>query len=288
MADKNIKIIYTVKEMQKFSDSVRKEGKTIALVPTMGYLHEGHLSLVRQAKKKADVTVVSIFVNPTQFSPEEDLEKYPRDFQLDKQLLSELKVDVIFSPEVSEIYSHDFQTYVKVEEMTKSLEGASRPTHFRGVTTIVNLLFNCVKPDLAVFGQKDAQQAAVIRQMVKDLKLDINLIVAPIVREADGLAMSSRNVYLSPSERKEALVLSKALKKGKEMISRGENRTDEIYSAMKKVIDVADSSNLDYIKIVYADNFEEAEILKSGNAYYVLIACRIGKTRLIDNSLIDY
>ena len=286
MSRGKIKIISAIEEMQRYSDSLRLERKKIALVPTMGYLHEGHLSLVKKAKELADITIVSIFVNPSQFSPDEDLEKYPRDFERDKKLLWELNVDVIFYPDVSEIYPDDFQTHVEVEKITQNFEGAFRPTHFRGVTTIVNILFNCVKPDIAIFGQKDAQQAAVIKRMVRDLKLDIKIIAEPIVREEDGLAMSSRNIYLSAEERKDALVLSKALNAAGKMILTGETNVEKIYAEMKNIINSAVTSELDYIKIVNAENFEEIDYLEEGNSYFILIACRIGKTRLIDNLLI--
>ena len=286
MSSENITIISSAAEMHRFADSCRMESKKIALVPTMGYLHEGHLSLVKKANQLADITIVSIFVNPSQFSPNEDLAKYPRDFDRDRKLLSEFNVDAIFYPEVSEIYPRDFQTYVEVEKITKSFEGAFRPTHFRGVTTIVNILFNCVKPHFAVFGQKDAQQAAAIKRMTWDLKLDVEIIVEPIVREADGLAMSSRNIYLSETERKDALVLSRALKAARELVSNGERKTEKIYNEMKRIINSAKSSNLDYLKVVNIENFEEVNYLETGNAYYILIACKIGKTRLIDNMII--
>lgn len=269
--------------MHTFSYAFKREGKKIGLVPTMGYLHDGHLSLVREAKKISDVVVVSIFVNPAQFAPTEDLAKYPRDPERDKMLLEKEGVDAVFIPDAAEVYPSDYQTYIEVQSITKNFEGASRPTHFRGVTTVVGILFNAVNPDTAVFGQKDAQQAAVIRQMVKDLKYGINIIVAPIVRETDGLAMSSRNVYLNEQERKDALVLSKALKSSEQMIREGERDTKHLITKMETIINSAATSKLDYIAIVNADNFENAGILEPGCSYYILIACRIGNTRLIDN-----
>jgi len=253
----------------------------------MGFLHEGHLSLVKKSNELCDVTVVSIFVNPTQFGPNEDLEKYPRDFEKDKSLLIKNNADVIFYPSADEIYPEGFQSFVEVTGITSKLEGESRPTHFRGVTTVVSILFNIVKPDVAIFGQKDAQQAAVICRMVKDLKLVLEIVVAPIVREPDGLAMSSRNVYLSQTERIDALVLSKSLSLADELIEKGERKTIAIISEMIKMIDSATSSNLDYVKIVDAHNFEEIEVLADGGKYYILIACKIGKTRLIDNKIIQ-
>ena len=252
----------------------------------MGFLHEGHLSLIRESKKTCDVTIVSIFVNPTQFGPSEDFKSYPRDVDRDNMLLQSEDVDFLFLPSTEEIYLKNFQTYINVEHITKKLEGEFRPTHFRGVSTIVLILFNCVQPDYAFFGQKDAQQFAVIKQMVKDLKLDVKIIGCPIVREEDGLAMSSRNVYLSSTERKEALVLSNSLELAKKIISSGERSVKMIISDMTELYSKIQSANLDYIKIVEADTFEIADELKSDEEYYILIACKIGKTRLIDNTKI--
>jgi pantoate--beta-alanine ligase len=249
----------------------------------MGFLHEGHLSLIRESKKKCDVTFVSIFVNPTQFAPTEDLSEYPRDLQRDKNLLEEENVDFLFLPDESEIYIRNFQTYVNVEHLTCKFEGEKRPTHFRGVTTVVTILFNCVMPDLAFFGQKDAQQAAVVAQMVKDLKQPTEIVVCPIIREKDGLAMSSRNSYLSKSERLDALILNKALKLGEEKIKSGEIRTNVILSEMVDCVNTAVFARLDYINIVDAESFEKQDKLVAGNEYYLLVACYIGKTRLIDN-----
>jgi pantoate--beta-alanine ligase len=252
----------------------------------MGFLHEGHLSLIRESKKRCDITVVSIFVNPTQFGPTEDFNKYPRDVERDNKLLEDEGVDFLFLPSTEEIYPKDFQTYVNVEYVTKKLEGEFRPTHFRGVTTVVLILFNCVQPDFAFFGQKDAQQLEVIKQMIKDLKLDIKIVSCPIVREPDGLAMSSRNVYLSASERKDALVLFHSLQKARKLISAGETSVSIVLSEMAELFAGVSSANLDYIKIVEADTFEIVDELIRGKSYYILIACKIGKTRLIDNILI--
>jgi len=253
----------------------------------MGYLHKGHLSLIRESKKKCDVTVVSIFVNPTQFGPSEDFKSYPRDVQRDNKLLEDEGVDFLFLPSTAEIYPKNFQTYVNVEYVTKKLEGEFRPTHFRGVSTIVLILLNCVQPDYAFFGQKDAQQLVVIKQMVKDLKLDIKIIGYPIVREADGLALSSRNVYLSSTERKEALVLHRSLELAKNIISSGERRVNIILSDMNKLFSKVTSAKLDYIKIVESDTFEIVDELEKGKEYFVLVACKIGRTRLIDNTRIS-
>ena len=252
----------------------------------MGYLHRGHLSLIEQSKTYSDVTIVSIFVNPTQFGPSEDYNNYPRDLEQDKKLLLSEGVDFLFLPPVEEIYPQNFQTYVSVEHLTRKLEGEFRPTHFRGVTTVVLILFNGVNPDFAFFGQKDAQQLSVIKQMVKDLKLDIQIISCPIVREKDGLAMSSRNFYLSQSERQDALVLFKSLNLAKEMIKKNEKKAGIILTEMNELFLKIPSAKLDYIKIVDVENFEIVDELMEGREYYILIACRIGNTRLIDNLMI--
>ena len=252
----------------------------------MGYLHKGHLSLIKQSKKKCDTTIVSLFVNPTQFGPSEDFKSYPRDLERDYKLLENEGVDYLFVPDIEEIYPQNFQTYVNVEFVTRNLEGEFRPTHFRGVTTIVLILFNCVQPDFAFFGQKDAQQLTVIRQMVRDLKVPIEIISCPIIREPDGLAMSSRNVYLSVSERNDALVLYNSLRFARRIIESGQKKISIILSEMNDLFAKIASANLDYIKIVSADNFEIVDELIEGHEYYVLVACKIGKTRLIDNELI--
>jgi len=252
----------------------------------MGYLHEGHLSLIRESKRTCEITIVSIFVNPTQFGPSEDFNSYPRNVERDNKLLEDEGLDFLFIPSTEEIYPKNFQTYVNVEYVTRKLEGEFRPTHFRGVATVVLILFNCVQPDYAFFGQKDAQQLAVIKQMVRDLKLDIKIIGCPIIREEDGLAMSSRNDYLSPAERKDALVLHRSLELAKKIISSGERRVNNILSDMIELFSKIPSANLDYIKIVEADTFEIVDELKTGGEYCVLVACQIGKTRLIDNKKI--
>lgn len=280
------KVISKIAEMQRYSKSLKILGKKVGFVPTMGYLHDGHLSLIRKAKETCDVVVVSIFVNPTQFAAGEDLDKYPRDFARDEELLKKEGVSVIFYPSVNEMYPENSQTFVDVTKITQQFEGESRPTHFRGVTTVVSILFNAVLPDVAVFGQKDAQQASVIKRMVKDLHFDIDVVVAPIIREEDGLAMSSRNIYLSDTERKDALVLSKSLMVGKELIENGIYSTKEIIEKMIEMYSNIESSNLEYIKIVEVNSFEEVSSLEKGNEYFILIACKIGKTRLIDNLLI--
>ena len=282
----SIIVFQTVKEMHSFARRCAAENKRVGFVPTMGYLHEGHISLVKKSNQLCDITVASIFVNPTQFAPTEDLAKYPRDFERDKKLLEEAGCHVIFYPSPEEIYPSAYQTYVEVNKITRILEGAYRPTHFRGVTTVVSILFNCVKPDIAFFGQKDAQQAAVIKRMALDLKMDIEISVEPIVRESDGLAMSSRNIYLSPSDREDALILSKSLKLGKGLIERGERYSEKIIEAMSNAVSEVKSAKLDYIAIANAETFDLAYKLEEGKEYFILIACRIGATRLIDNFLV--
>ncbi len=279
-----MRIITKVKEMQKVADELRREGKIIGIVPTMGYLHEGHLSLIKIAKEKSDVVITTIFVNPLQFAPHEDYNKYPRDFERDVKLAQSAGCDIIFYPSVEEMYPENFLTYVEVEKITKVLEGEFRPTHFRGVTTVVAKLFNITR--IAVFGQKDAQQALIIKQMVRDLNFDIEIIVAPIVREADGLAMSSRNVYLSESERKDATVLYQSLKLAEKLIREGERNPQNIISQMEELIKSKPTAKIDYIAIADPNTLEKVEKLKEGEEYLVAIAVRIGSTRLIDNTLV--
>lgn len=279
-------IITSIKEMQQWSLARRKDGKLVGFVPTMGFLHDGHISLVHESVKKSDVTVVSIFVNPTQFSATEDLSTYPRDFERDKNLLVAAGADVIFFPDAGMMYPDGFETYIIPGKTSTILEGESRPTHFRGVATVVSILFNAVLPDFAFFGQKDAQQCAVITRMTKDLAFPVQVVICPVVRESDGLAMSSRNVYLSETERKEALVLNKSLTAAKNMIFEGERRSHDILHVMNGILKSVPSASPDYTAIVQSDSFEKSEILESGKEYFVLVACRIGKTRLIDNILI--
>lgn len=252
----------------------------------MGFLHGGHLSIIRQSKKKCDVTVVSVFINPTQFGPNEDFNSYPRDSERDQKLLENEGVDYLFFPPAEEIYPKNFQTFVNVEDITKKLEGEIRPTHFRGVSTVVLILLNSIQPNFAYFGQKDAQQLAVIKRMVNDLYLNVEIISCPIIREPDGLAMSSRNVYLSPLEREEAIVIFHSLELAKQNISSGERTVSMILSDMQDLFSKIPSAKPDYIRIVEADTFEFVDELAEGKDYYVLVACKIGNTRLIDNILI--
>ena len=267
--------------MQHLADTWRSEGKRIALVPTMGYLHEGHLSLIRMARTGADIVVVSIYVNPTQFSPDEDLESYPRDLERDARLAEAAGCDAIFAPSDEEMYPDRYLTYVAVEEITKVLCGASRPIHFRGVTTIVTKLFNAVKPHTAIFGQKDAQQAIVIKQMTRDLNFDVDIKVAPIIRENDGLAKSSRNEYLSPEERRDAPILHQSLIFAKEMIEAGECRSEVIKKAMENMINAVETSDIDYISIVDSTTLTNIEEIRGD--ILVAVAVHFGKARLIDN-----
>jgi pantoate--beta-alanine ligase len=252
----------------------------------MGYLHKGHLSLIEESKKRADITIVSVFVNPTQFAPNEDFSAYPRDIDRDSSLLEQAGTDYLFFPSAADIYPDNFQTYVDVSEISKIIEGEFRPTHFKGVTTVVSILFNCVRPDFAFFGQKDAQQAAVIKRMVRDLKYAIEVVICPIVREPDGLALSSRNVYLSPEEREKALIISKSLKQAEEIIHAGERDTIAIVKRINNSFIKEKSVHLNYIRIVNAETFKEVDKLETGKDYYCLIAAKVGSTRLIDNNLI--
>jgi len=259
------------------------QGKRIGVVPTMGYLHDGHLSLIRIARTRADVVITTIFVNPTQFAPHEDFASYPRDLERDKRLAESAGTDYLFVPEMQEMYPEGYKTYVEVEDLTRVLEGRSRPTHFRGVTTVVTKLFHITKPHVAVFGQKDAQQAAVIKQMVKDLDFGIDIVVGPIVREQDGLAMSSRNVYLSPSERADATVLYESLLLAEKLIKQGVRDSARIIGEMKNLIASKPTAKIDYISTADARTLQEVSQLRSGDTVLISLALRIGTTRLIDN-----
>lgn len=281
-----MKVLRTINETREELKIFRKEEKVISFVPTMGYLHEGHLSLVRYAKKNSDFCVVSIFVNPTQFGPNEDFNRYPRDEKRDLELLEKENVEIVFVPTTNEIYGEDYQTYVKVKKYSEILEGEFRPTHFEGVTTIVLKLFNIIQPDFAVFGQKDAQQAFIIQKMVKDLNIPIRIDVQPIVREADGLAMSSRNVYLNPEERKQALALYKGIQLAEKLLNDGERNPLKIINEVKNFISTYPLAKIDYVEIVDKSDFSKTTSLVDGNEYYLLLAIRIGNTRLIDNTIL--
>lgn len=280
-------IIETVKELREYLAGQRAAGKTVGLVPTMGFLHEGHLSLIREAKAENDVVVVSDFVNPTQFGPNEDFESYPRNIEQDTELALSAGADVIFYPSVSEMYPPESSTYVEVEgNITRVLCGASRPTHFRGVTTVVNKLFNIVEPDKAYFGQKDAQQVAVLTKMVKDLHMDIELIICPIVREPDGLAMSSRNTYLSAEERKQAVILNQALKKAKNAFANGEKDVVKLTEIITDKINEMPLAVIDYVSILDFPSLKP--IITIEKDALGAVAVKFGKTRLIDNEILGY
>ncbi|WP_432663450.1 pantoate--beta-alanine ligase [Wukongibacter baidiensis] len=277
-----MKILNTIKDIRLITKEARRNGKSIGFVPTMGYLHEGHLSLVKKAKAENDLVVVSIFVNPTQFGPGEDFESYPRDLERDSKLVEDAGTDIVFSPSVEEMYPSGCSTYVDTDgDITKKLCGASRPGHFRGVTTVVTKLLNIVTPDRAYFGQKDAQQVAVIEQMVRDLCMNVEIVPCPIVREKDGLAMSSRNTYLGDDERKAALVLSKALSSAQEVIKEGERDASKVSKLIVDKISSQPLSNIDYVEIVCDKTLEAIEEIKGG--ILIALAVKIGRTRLIDN-----
>lgn len=279
-----MQIVKSPRRMQKICGELRRKGKVIGFVPTMGYLHEGHLSLIRIAKKRSHVLVVGIFVNPTQFGPSEDFKKYPRDFRRDRLLLENEGCDFLFVPRIKDMYPEGYLTFVNVEKITGTLEGAVRPRHFRGVTTVVAKLFNIVQPDLAVFGQKDAQQAVVLKKMVDDLNYGIKMIIAPTVRERDGLAMSSRNKYLSKEERKQATVLYEALREAKRLIRRGELSANRVIARMTNMIRKQPSARLEYIDITDADTLDLLSRLKG--EVLISLAARFGKARLIDNIVV--
>lgn len=282
-----MKIVETIKEMQNILKAHRKEGKTVGFVPTMGYLHEGHLALVRESKKTCGITAASIFVNPLQFGPKEDLAKYPRDFERDRALLAKEGADYIFCPSSEEMYPDGFQTFVELEKVTKNLCGASRPGHFRGVTTVVNKLFNAVPCDKAFFGEKDFQQLAAIKRMVKDLNIDMEIIGVPIVREADGLAMSSRNTYLSEGERKSALCLYAAITEARKTVSGGVSDPKEILAKAQQVITNTPGTRIDYVKLCDVETLEYIEDVKIKGAVLLALAVFVGRTRLIDNTILE-
>lgn len=279
-----MEIIDSIARMRESSDELIRSVKSIALVPTMGFLHDGHLQLMRTGKKQADVLVISIFVNPTQFGPAEDFAEYPRDMEGDLSKAREVGVDLVFVPSVEEMYPDGFQTHVMVEKMTKHLCGLSRPGHFDGVTTVVSKLFHIIKPHKAIFGQKDFQQLSVIKRMVKDLNMDIEVIGVPIVRESDGLAMSSRNHYLSPEQRKSALSLKKSLDLALHMYGQGEKDSGKIKTAIEKLILSFPFTEIDYVTICDPITLEDVDTLEKQSL--VALAVRVGKTRLIDNTVI--
>ncbi len=282
-----MEIITKVNQMQMLAKDIKKNNRSIGLVPTMGYLHEGHLTLVRASKRDTDVTVVSIFVNPIQFGPKEDFSRYPRDFERDRSMLEKECVDYIFYPSIDEMYQPDFSTTINVEGVTKNLCGASRPGHFQGVTTVVGKLFNIVLPDKAYFGEKDYQQLVTIKKMVKDLNFPIEIIGMPIVRENDGLAMSSRNSYLSEEERKSALCLYKSILLAKEMVIMGKKNIKDIIIAIEELIKKTPFTKIDYVKICDPETLECIEDGNIDGKKLLALAVFIGNTRLIDNAILE-
>lgn len=281
-----MQIINKISDMRDFVSEAKKKGSTIGLVPTMGYLHEGHLSLIRRAAADNSIVVTSIFVNPIQFGPSEDFDSYPRDMKRDSILAEQAWCDVIFAPSAADMYPSGFKTYVEVTDITEKLCGASRPGHFRGVTTVVAKLFNIIQPDKAYFGQKNAQQLVVIKRMAEDLNFPITIVPMPIVRESDGLAMSSRNKYLSPEERKAALVLSRALFSARDLVIAGERNKKTILENAKQILAAEPLAQPEYVELVDADTLADAGSEISGKVM-LAIAAKIGKTRLIDNIVME-
>jgi pantoate--beta-alanine ligase len=275
-------VIETITEMQKVRKSLKG---TVGFAPTMGYLHEGHLELTRRAKAECDFAVVSIFVNPTQFGPKEDFEKYPRDTERDLKLLEDVGTDYVFMPSPKDIYPPGYSTWVDVEKVTNRLEGAARPGHFRGVATVVNKLFNIVQPDKAYFGQKDAQQCVVIKKMIRDLNMPLEMIIVPTVREPDGLAMSSRNVYLTTEMRRQAPVLNRSLKLAEKLWKQGETSAVTVRQVMTDLIQQQPLAKIEYIDIADSDTLEELQTIKPGTLISMVV--KFGNTRLLDNLILE-
>jgi len=276
-----MEVIKTIKAMKEFSSQARREGKTIVFVPTMGFFHEGHLSLMREGRRRGDLLVASLFVNPTQFAPHEDLKNYPRNFERDCKMAEEVGTDILFAPEVEEMYPPDHQTHVRVEKVTQNLCGRSRPTHFQGVATVVLMLFEIVMPHVTIFGEKDYQQLVTIRQMVRDLHLSVEVVGMPTVREADGLAMSSRNTYLLPEEGKAARSLRRSLQRAEELLRKGEQRASRILDEMKGILQAEPLVKQDYVQICDAHTLRDVDRIEGD--VVVALAAYLGKTRLIDN-----
>lgn len=272
--------------MASIARKLRRENKTVGFVPTMGALHEGHLTLVKEARQMSDIVIVSIFVNPTQFGPNEDFDRYPRDLTADAAMLAEYEVDYVFAPETSEIYVPGFSTYVYVEGLTETLEGASRPGHFRGVATVVTILFNTVRPDLAFFGSKDAQQVGVIKRLTRDLGFETEIVVVPTVREESGLAMSSRNAYLSEEERAKASIIYQALRDAKLAFKNGERNASVIAQIVEEKIGSEPLARIDYVAVVSNDDLEPVDKIEDSEVL-VAVAVRFGKVRLIDNVVLN-
>jgi pantoate--beta-alanine ligase len=281
-----MEIINRRQRIASLTRKIRRENKTIGFVATMGALHEGHLALVQEARRMSDVVIVSLFVNPTQFNEVKDFEKYPRDLTADAALLAQYQVDYIFAPDSDEIYGNDYSTFVTVDELSEKLEGASRPGHFRGVATIVTILFNAIRPDFAFFGQKDAQQVAVIKRLTKDLGFDTEIIVIPIVREESGLAMSSRNKRLSSEERQAAAILYRSLQKAELAVEEGERNATKIAEIVREKIESEPLAKIDYVAVVDNETLEPIDKL-SGNPVLIAVAVRFSDVRLIDNIVIE-
>ena len=277
-----MQIIRSVQEMQALAYELRSKGQIIGLVPTMGALHDGHLSLVRLAAERADAVVVTVFVNPTQFAPSEDFNKYPRELEADVAKCESAGADYVFCPTNEEVYPKGYSTYITEERVAKPLEGVSRPTHFRGVTTVVAKLFNICRPDLAVFGQKDAQQVAVIKKMVADLNFSVDIVVGPTLREPDGLAMSSRNRYLTPTQRQEALAISQALFKARDMVAGGERRADRLVAEATHILSQQRRIRVIYVSLVDRDSMDPVREVAPGQSV-MAVAVWMEETRLIDN-----
>ena len=281
-----MEIINRKQRMASIARKLRRENKTVGFVPTMGALHEGHVALVKEARQMSDVVIVSIFVNPIQFGPKEDFERYPRDLTADAAMLAEFEVDYVFAPDTDEIYGPDFSTYVYVEGLTETLEGASRPGHFRGVATVVAILFNTVRPDLAFFGSKDAQQVGVVKRMTRDLSFETEIVVVPTVREESGLAMSSRNAYLTDEERQKASVIYQALREAKIAFRNGERNASNIAQIVEDKIASEPLARIDYIAVVDNWNLEPIDRIDDKEVL-VAVAVRFGKVRLIDNVILN-
>ena len=279
-----VKIIPTVEKMQEHAESLRGDGWRIACVPTMGFLHDGHLSLMRIAKRRADVLVVSVFVNPAQFGPEEDFETYPRNLERDLELCAKEDVDIVFTPKTGALYSDDYQSYVKLEHLPHHLCGLSRPVFFTGIATVVSKLFNIVRPHIAVFGEKDYQQLLVIRRMVQDLNFNIEIIGGPIVREKDGLAMSSRNAYLTPNQRPAALTLYRSLVQARKRVETGERDAARILKEARELITAQPETDIDYLSICDPETLIDVE--RIDRTALMALAVKVGKTRLIDNTIL--
>ena len=277
-------IVEQIHGMQSWSETERRSGKRIVLVPTMGFLHEGHLSLVRDGRKRGEQLVVSIFVNPAQFAPEEDYQSYPRDLERDRKLLDMEKVDLLFRPSAEEMYPKGYQTHVEVEKLSPLLCGASRPGHFRGVATVVAKLFNIVRPHVAIFGSKDYQQLQIVRRVVKDLSFDVEVVAHPTVREGDSLAMSSRNIYLSQDERRAAQSLYRSLLKAQSMFRKGERKREQILCSVRNELDKEPLVQVEYVELCDPDSLEKIERIE--NEALLALAVKIGKARLIDNAIL--